>query len=104
MYFLSLHRNNFQKMNRLILFCFIIIGFLGSAQYADQDNRFNKANVEQQASNTEVPTNDAGGNGEDGDGPTNPGGVPIDDYLPGLMLMGIGLVAYYGYRQQQLKS
>ncbi len=103
MYFLSLHRNNFQKMNRLILFCFITIGFLGSAQYADQDNRFNKANAEQQTPNTDATANAGDGEG-DGGNPSNPGGVPIDDYLPGLMLMGIGLVAYYGYRQQQLKS
>ncbi|SKB87422.1 hypothetical protein SAMN05660477_01563 [Soonwooa buanensis] len=91
-------------MNRLILFCFITIGFLGSAQYADQDNRFNKANVEQQAPNTDATAN-AGGNGEDdGENPGNAGDAPIDDYIPGLMLLGIGLVAYYGYRQQQLKS
>ncbi|MGL6038597.1 MAG: hypothetical protein ACRC0E_06890 [Soonwooa sp.] len=103
MYFLSLYRNNFQKINRLILFCFIIIGFLGSAQYADQDNRFNKANVEQQAPNTDAPAN-AGDGEDDGGSPGGPGDAPIDDYLPGLMLMGIGLVAYYAYRQQQQKS
>lgn len=86
-------------MRKLVYIGFFLltsIGSLASAQYADQDNRFNQSqehnsNQKEVSPSTQEETIDKGAQNR---GPSNPGDIPIDDYIPLLMLAGIGLVLY----------
>lgn len=83
---------------------FVTIGFfdLVPAQYADQSNRFNQnqeMDNKQQRADASVEDQSVA-DGAQNKGPSNPGNLPIDDYIPLLMLAGIGLILYINKRKK----
>ena len=90
-------------MKKLLIIVVVLIGFESQAQYADQDNRFNQSNTEatvQQPEGASGATVD-GKVGKVGN-PDNPGPRPaaIDDYIPLLMMAGVGLILYMTKRKK----
>lgn len=87
-------------MRKFSFLFLLLIGFLGSAQYADQDNRFNQS-TDQSANQTTANGGTASADGDgDGGSPGNPGEAPIDDYIPLLMIAGLGLIVYTGLKKK----
>lgn len=85
-------------MRKLIILCLLGFGLLIHAQYSDQNNRFN------QPSQSHLEQNATAGDGDgDGDNPGNPGGVPIDNYIPILLTIGLACAVYFGSKQQRHK-
>lgn len=85
---------------------FLFIFFIGNILFAQQgDNRFSQS--EKSNSNYEETTSAAeAANG----GPGNPPGdddpepVPIDDYLPFLMITALGIIIYNTHKKKNLLS
>lgn len=78
--------------------------FIGNVLFAQQsDNRFSQS--EENSSNGydhSLPAAEP----EPGEGPSNPDGedddpVPIDDYLPVLVITALGMIVFAGYRKKQ---
>ena len=64
-------------------------------------NRFQEAeNTENTAA--EAPENPHEAVLKEGDGPGNPPAEPIDDYIPVLLLVAMGIIAYQGYKKKTL--
>lgn len=85
-------------MKKLLIIVVVFIGFESQAQYATQDNRFNQSNTE---ATVEQPESASGSVIKDkAINPGNPGPGPIDDYIPLLMLAGIGLILYINKRKK----
>ena len=73
-----------------------VLAFTGIAQ-AQSDSRFYNSEGEYKA-NVEAQSPGDGGGVLDGDDPA----APIDDYIPVLLVAGLGIAAWYA-RQRQVK-
>ena len=87
-------------MKKLLIIVVVLIGFESQAQYADQDNRFNQSNTEATVQQPEGAS-DANVDYKRGNpGNPAPGSAPIDDYIPLLMMAGVGLILYMTKRKK----
>ncbi|KEY18800.1 hypothetical protein [Kaistella antarctica] len=88
-------------MRNLFFIIFILIGSLLSAQQLQHDNVFSEE--EQKESTSDQPTG--------GPGTTNPGGdfedddveLPIDGYIPLLLITAFGIIIYKTRKNQDLR-
>lgn len=79
---------------------FIILLLFQMVVYAQStsDNPFAREDANQQA-NAEIPKDEIAAS----DGPGDPGStVPIDDYIPLLLVAAMGLIVYNTYRKKTL--
>lgn len=79
---------------------FIILLLSQMVVYAQStsDNPFAREDANQQA-NAEIPKDEIAAS----DGPGDPGStVPIDDYIPLLLIVAMGLIVYNTYRKKTL--
>ena len=103
-------------MRKILAFIFIYISFLSFAQgtnrFADpEENQFKSSNSPyEQAAAEPNPKADCNGDGVvnnldkecRGNNP-NPGDpVPIDDYIPLLVIIAAGMIVYHTYRKKQV--
>ena len=90
-------------MKNLLLIFFFCIGSWAQAQ--DDNNPFSSAERNNEATQTERPafeTANAGGPGNpnnDGDDP-----VPIDDYIPLLVVTALGIIIYTSHKKRNLPA
>jgi len=81
-------------MRKILTIVVVLIGLGASAQYVDHENRFNESSTET-SSQLQTETNK-----NDGGPPGNPGAMPIDDYVPSIMFLGIGLILLVSKKKQ----
>lgn len=79
----------------VVLILFFWYGFVRGQAEINSDNRFNRANVENnsEATNPEPHFNPGNPPGEDE--------LPIDDYLPLLLITAVGIIVHAGWRKRK---
>ncbi|MGX9984913.1 hypothetical protein [Soonwooa purpurea] len=65
-------------------------------------NRFDQPTEEREPAKSTLEPMD--GDGSVAHKPGNPGGVPIDDYIPGLLVLGLVMTGFATYQRQRQKS
>lgn len=90
-------------MKKLVLVLVILLYNVGFGQYDGSNNTFRKSEQPQtQHSQNEQPSGI--GEHEEG-GPGNPEEpVPIDDYIPLLVMVAFGMIVYTNYRKKKLSK
>lgn len=82
-----------KKLFFIILLLFQMVVYAQSSS----DNPFAREDANQQA-NAEIPKDEIAA----GDDPGDPGStVPIDDYLPLLLITAVGIIVYAGWRNRK---
>ena len=91
-------------MRNLFIIFFILTASLFSAQEVQgiqQDNLFNESEKEQTELNDPVAK---GGGRDDDNGCLECDDLPIDDYIPLLFVISVGLILYKSYNKASLKA
>lgn len=101
-----------RQMKKYLLIIFVAYSAMGFAQFQDNVFEKDKAVVQPSAqSASEETASDSQASsfgsvpdpGDQEEGPGNPGEpVPIDDYIPALLLGGLTLVIYYQRRNKKI--
>lgn len=87
-----------RKILGIILVMFFIIGY-AQEQSA---NRFEEAEQEHNTDFGESPTSKEPEVAYSGGNPPGEDDLPIDDYIPLLLLTGVGIIVYTTYRKKQM--
>ena len=88
-------------MKNLLLIFFFCIGSWAQAQ--DDNNPFSSAERNNEATQSEKPafeTANAGGPGNPGGGSQDDDPVPIDDYIPLLVVTALGIILYTSHKKR----